>query len=628
MTGIAIVLCAYAAAQVDVDQAALAPAHNLISNCSFEAQDKGGRPLGWDLYAQPQCFSLSSDAAHGSRSLRANAPAGIRAHTAARQWVRASAGQELELSAWIKVKRTDGQPVRIYLQFYDQAGQRLSTAHAQWSGKLGEWLRLTVRARAPDATARAAALVPYLFGAADVLADAVRLGPPRGGRVQRPSHRLENLRAVMRRPNWIRISWDSNADNHLVRWRTLGVRGASWNKAEYVREHTYSIVPLRPQTRYQIQVQTVADAFYDLNGKPVQVVSTAQSHPIEATTEPLAPRRWAGFKLWPTTHLNTFPDGTAYPCIEVHNDSFFIVEMRNNELYLSKVRPRDLKPEWTKLVIERVPGCYQGIPDTCIQGDRLWITWNRQATGKPDYHITQSRQLLTYWDLKSDTRGPVITIEPTRPGLGTWEGGVDVLRGQLWVTWLEVWTEDGRRRTNIVAAPYDPEEGFGQPAIWRDCPTVYPYGPSISPIDGELALVFSDLAALEKRQQTEPLLWTLFDGERFHGTRVLRSLGRNRYAKGVRVGRSFLMAYKCNARWMEWGYMFHDIALTKLGPAPGDMTTCYYVDDMKYNSSPDMTVYNGQVYLVYTKFEHAYGRKNDPAKLYGTFIGRIEPEVK
>ncbi|MBC7289537.1 MAG: hypothetical protein H5T86_16130, partial [Armatimonadetes bacterium] len=343
---------------------------------------------------------------------------------------------------------------------------------------------------------------------------------------------------------------------------------------------------------------------------------------------PWEARSWAGFKLWPSVHLDTFPDGTVYPCIEVYNGRFYIVEVRDGALYLSCVVPETLKVEWTRLLVERVPGCYQGIPDTCIFNDKLWIVWNRQATGQPNYDITQSRQYLTYFDLKEGNTGPAIEIKPAEKGCGTWEGGIEVYNSRLWVLWMDVWLENGKRRTHIVLAPYDETEGFGNPIIWRDCPTAYPYGPSISPFGAQLALVYSDLAATERDPTCEPLLWACFDGKRFRDSRVLHSLGRSRYAKGVQVGRSFIMAYKCNTRWIEWGYKFHDIALTKVGPGPGDVDTVYYIDDMKYNSSPDMTVYKGDIYLVYNKFEHSYGDPADPAKLYGTFIGKIEPEVK
>ena len=51
------------------------------------------------------------------------------------------------------------------------------------------------------------------------------------------------------------------------------------------------------------------------------------------------------------------------------------------------------------------------------------------------------------------------------------------------------------------------------------------------------------------------------------------------------------------------------------------------VDDVKYNSSPDITWHNGCLVYVYNKFEHLYGGRNDPGRLYGCFIARLRPTV-
>lgn len=611
----------------NLDETTLMPKFNLVSNCSFEAADEAGKPKGWDLYAQPQHFSLADDALHGQKALVAAAPEGTTKHTAARQTCTAIEGQELVLSAWLKVRRTDGKLIRVYLEFQDENEQRLSIQPADWAGNLDKWTKLEVKAQAPPLTARAVALVPYLFGSADVLVDAVSLASADGSPVTRPEAVVSNLRTVLRRPDYLRLAWDSNADAHVIEWRSLRPKRRPWQRVENVREREYTIILLSPDTEYEVRVSIAQPDFWDEKGQKIFLVKPAMSQPLVESTKAWQPRIWAGFKLWPSVHLGTFPDGTLYPCIEAYEGAFYVLEVRDSELYLSRVIPEDLKPEWTKLVVEREPGCYQGIPDTCILHDKLWITWNRQATGRPDYDITQSRQFLTYWDLTTNERGPTVTLEPEKPGRGTWEGGLAVLGGQLWVMWMEVRLEGDRRRTQIVCAPYDMEVGLGERVVWQDCPTVYPYGPSLSSIDGELALLFSDLAALEKEPQQEPLLWVLFDGKTFHGLRWLRTLGRHRYAKGVQFGRSFLLAYKSNSRWLKWSYRFHDIALTKLGPGAGDASTIAYVDDMKYNSSPDVTLYKGQIYVVYNKFEHAYDDLKAPTKLYGTFIGRIEPEV-
>ncbi len=37
--------------------------------------------------------------------------------------------------------------------------------------------------------------------------------------------------------------------------------------------------------------------------------------------------------------------------------------------------------------------------------------------------------------------------------------------------------------------------------------------------------------------------------------------------------------------------------------------------------------HNGCLVYVYNKFEHLYGGRNDPSRLYGCFIGRLRPTV-
>ena len=71
--------------------------------------------------------------------------------------------------------------------------------------------------------------------------------------------------------------------------------------------------------------------------------------------------------------------------------------------------------------------------------------------------------------------------------------------------------------------------------------------------------------------------------------------------------------------------MFHDIGLALIDPKTGAVEKTSLVDDVKYNSSPDITWHNESLVYVYNKFEHLYGGRNDPGRLYGCFIGRLRP---
>jgi len=190
-----------------------------------------------------------------------------------------------------------------------------------------------------------------------------------------------------------------------------------------------------------------------------------------------------------------------------------------------------------------------------------------------------------------------------------------------------VWLENNKRRTQIVLRTFDPASGkFGEPVFYKNCPTVYPYGPSIQVWRDKLLLLFSDLAVSEKDSNHEPLLYALFDGGRFSEARVIQDKVRSRYAKGVALGDGrFVLFYKWSGPYPEWGYKFHDLALTLLDPATGAHQTTSYVDDRKYNSSPGCCRHNDRVVVTYGKFEHSYGNPKDPALNHGGFIGEVVP---
>ena len=107
--------------------------------------------------------------------------------------------------------------------------------------------------------------------------------------------------------------------------------------------------------------------------------------------------------------------------------------------------------------------------------------------------------------------------------------------------------------------------------------------------------------------------------------------GFNQYAKGVQFGDKPLLVWKYGAPYPSPIYgrhMFHDIGMALVDPVAKSVKHTSHVDDLKYNSSPAITWHEGQFVYVYNKFEHLYGEPNDPARLYGCFIGRLTPPGK
>ncbi|MBN1347507.1 MAG: carbohydrate binding domain-containing protein [Phycisphaerae bacterium] len=608
------------------DPASLAAPGNLVSNGSFERDEpKTGLPDGWSFYANPKFESLTeAKALHGKRSILVDRPVleGI-VHVAADQWIPIEQGHPYTLSAWVNVERCNGGSVRIYLDYYDARKSRIKAVWAECKTKTDGWKKLIVTEKAPTGTHWARLLVPYVDGDTRAFTDCVTVTSPTG-RLRAPAaaDHVGSVRADRVGCNFVHLEWSSDAPKHEVDVRKAGT--GDWQTERNVWSTFHSVIMLEPKTAYEFRVRAIRPERYDAEGKVTSGGAGPWTQPIRVTTTPVEPKTWQGLELSPTWHIPTFPSDTAYPCIESHDGHFYIVECWGGGLHLSKVRPDDFSVVWKKEFVPKVKEIptYQGIPDTCILGDKLYLMWNRQATGDPNYVIMDSRQWFKTYDLKTGQIGPETVIESTKPACGTWEGGLDVCQGKLWMMWLEVWLDaNKRRRTRVVMRPYE-NGAFGAAVVFDNCPSAYPYGPSISPFGDKLILLWSDLEANEKNSDHEPIYYTLFDGKRFGKSVKFNDKVRSRYAKGAQLGDAFYCVYKCSSQYPNTGYMYHDLALTRIG-RDGKIDTIYWVDDVKYNSSPDMCRVGETLYAVYGKFEHLYGKREDPARNHGAFWGKI-----
>jgi hypothetical protein len=607
-----------------VDEAALKPGVNLLSNCSFEAVDAAGLPLAWELVGAPADFRMANrGAGHGGRCLTVYAAAGQTPLPSARQTVAVEPGVEYVLSASVRVDETDGRPVGIALEFRDDQPEPVRTFRAEWSGKPGRWTALEVRAKAPPGAGNAAAIVPALSGAAQVSVDAVSLRRADGKLLPRGPYFLRGLQVAYAQPTWIRLQWTSNATSHRVEWQRAVPLGP-WEHADDVAEQTYAVVGLRPDTRYNFRVFAAPEVFYDDTGKLVRTAQPAGAA-VAATTVPSQPRTWAGYTLWPSQPLGALPPGTSYPAIEGTEDCLYVAEIRDGAIYLSRIVPGSMAVDWTKVVVDREAGAWRGMTDVAWQDNKLWLTWTARPLAAAG---AQGRQYVTVFDPATGERGKIVEIKPQRPGAGTGPGGLALRDAQMWLAYLESWTEDGAEHAEIAVAPLDADGDPGDAVVCGDCPSPTPDGPCLAPFDGGLQLLYSDRAGLGRRAGWAPLMWERFNGEEFSGRRTIGGSALCRYPRALNLGRVALAAYMGNARWTEYGERFYDIVLVKLGPGAGDIDSINYADDMKYNANPDVDIFRGTIYVVYTKLEHGPAAGGPAPKSYGTYIGRIEQEVR
>ncbi len=619
----AIVLALITQGGPRLDEAALRPDVNLISNCSFEAVDEAGMPLGWELSGAAADFRMANrDARHGGRCLIVASAGSGTPRPSARQRVAIAPGVEYVLSAWLRVDQTDGTSIAVVLQFRDSQHQELAAYRAEGLGDTGKWAAVEVRAKAPPAATEAVVAAPDVTGAAEVAVDAISLRRADGKGVPREPLSLHGLAVAYAQPDWIRLQWTSNAASHRIEWQPTKGRGPLQHANE-VAEQTYSVVGLKPATQYRFRVVAVPPPFYDEAGK--QVVPTKPSAAeIVASTTPSQPRVWAGFRLQPSTPLGALPPGTSYPSIECGGDRLYVAEMRDGAIHVSRIVPGTLAVEWTKVVVDREAGTWRGMTDLAWQEGKLWITWTARPASTPD---GRQRQYVSVFDPSTGERGKIVEIRPSRVGASTGPGGLAPREAQMWLAYLQSWTENGAERSEIAVAALDADGDPGEPVVCDKCPSPRPDGPCLAAFGGDLVMLYSDRAGLGERTGWEPLMWVRFNGESFYGARTIGGSGRCRYPKALSLGRVTLAAYMANARWTDYGERFYDVVLVKLGPGAGDIDTLNYAEDMKYNANPDLAIYKGTIYVVFSKLEHA--PEGGPApKIYGTYIGKIEQELE
>jgi hypothetical protein len=619
----AVVLALMTQAGSRLDEAALRPSVNLVSNCSFEAVDEKGMPLAWELDGAAADFRMANrNARHGARCLIVASTASDAATPSARQTITIAPGVEYVLSGWLRVDQTDGKPIAAVLQFRDSQHQELASYRAEWTGEAGKWAPVEVRAKTPPAATEAVVIVPSMTGAAEVAVDAMSLRRVDGKTVQTEPIALSGLTVAYAQPDWIRLQWTSNAASHRLEWQPTKGKGP-WQHADDVAEKTYSVVGLKPATQFCFRVTAAPPLFYDEAGKQI-VPAKPSTAEIVASTSPAQPRVWAGFSLQSSAPLGALPPGTSYPAIECGGDRLYVAEIRDGAIYVSRIVPGTLAVEWTKVVVDREAGTWRGMTDLAWQEDKLWITWTARPASTPD---GRQRQYVSVFDPATGERGKIVEIRPSHPGASTGPGGLAPREAQMWLTYLQSWTENGAERSQIAMASLDADGDPGEPVVCDNCPSPRPDGPCLANFDGDLELLYSDRAGLGERVGWEPLRWERFNGESYSGARTIGGSGRCRYPKALSLGRVTLAAYMANARWLDYGERFYDVVLVKLGPGAGDIDTISYADDMKYNANPDLTMYKGTIYVVFTKLEHA--PEGGPApKSYGTYLGKIEQELE
>lgn len=424
----------------------------------------------------------------------------------------------------------------------------------------------------------------------------------------------------------------------LLRWEGDGGRFEAQHRAQGDTEweavgdtvmNEYKVLDLVPETAYEFRIR---EAERDREPGPFSDV-------VAATTPKHVPREWHGFEIAEPIHIPTFEGGkTSYPCLVSHQGQLYLFERLgttcSREDDLSGV-PGDwlalsgITEEgdvlWTKEIVPSPspggPYCYQGLLNAQVVGDTLYLYWNKQPTGLPDYDMTMSEQLLRTYDLATHQTSDIISVPSDDPAAGVWAGGVTSVGDDIWLSYLKTYVEGESLRTQIALRQFR-DGDFGPEHVWEDAPTPFPYAALLATFEDQVVILFPDLQHLKGGEGCEPLYALFFDGQQFHDLTTISDTARSRYAKAVQWGDELIIAYKANARYDErYDYQFHDVALVALNPKTGDIDRGYFVEEMRYLSSPNPIIHNEEIWIAYMRVQsrERYDRS------YGTFVGVLRP---
>ncbi|MBN2291949.1 MAG: hypothetical protein JXM70_05955, partial [Pirellulales bacterium] len=356
----------------------------------------------------------------------------------------------------------------------------------------------------------------------------------------------------------------------------------------------------------------------------------AESQILRASTRAVESRVWKGLRIEGDRRLPT--QRALYPCIESVEGRLYCSECRAGKIWLSELDDNlELKStnEWIGPHMVDGKPCYQGQTQMTVVGHKIYISWKRTFHGD----APNARQCVASYDTRSGKIGKTFVIEPDKAGESIYNGGIATVNGKLWVSYCR-WRPTDKKgyRTTVTVRELDYEGRKLGPAFELDSqPTQTPYGPFLSVFKDEksgkeeLIVCFTDYQA---KVDMQPLWLVRFDGKRFHGLMTISPNGYNQYAKGVQVGNRLLLIWKYGAPYparIFGRYMFHEIGMALVDPVGNTVEITPLTDDLKYNSSPDITWHNGRLVFVYNKLEHLYGSREDPAEMYGGFIGILTP---
>lgn len=666
-----ILFAAPALAQSPFDARDLAPARNQLSNPSFETATPG-LPPGYAPVFGPTLFSVSREQAfHGQASLFIRgkstaevgetsgleptpgappAPRGVPPGTPSppvqlappsgaatppptaavmRQDVPACERCTYELSGWIKHAGGQGE-AWLALEMLDQLDHVVARQQVTAQAVEADWQPVTVQLQSP----RGARMVRVLIGAdagVSAYVDALRLHIVAGRPPRLYPSPISDIHVVRTEATWLSVKWGGPTGLYEVSYRQR-----RWPKDQRISSRdvpgfVYSLVGLTAQTAYQVQIKLQRPPHYDEQGGVTESpVHLADPKPVTVQTGEWKPREVGLLRLWSTRSLQLMDGPGSNPRIEAAGDYLYLAQEYGGGIHLSKLPPANLEPVWTR---ELVPPATEGpapvLQDIHVQTQTLYLLYQRGPT---------ELDLITF-NLETEQAEPAVVLPLGEPPTRLSSASLAGYRDQLWVLWLDV-TGAGTEAQGVLHLALFNGGALTKTEVWRHPPLMLatvqnptvpartlgfiPDEPSLTLFGDELVIPFCDTQAEALEPQYQPLHMIGFNGLAFEGLRKLRDLGRNRQPRARQLGPNLYMLFGSDANYLSGGGRYRDLLLATLLPGAPNIETVAYVDDGKYNVSPDLVALGDSLWTVYDKYDAAATADLPSPYHFGVFIGRID----
>ncbi len=594
----------------------LTPAFNFISNPSFEAGLKG-----WHIHSEKTAVYalITENPIHGTNSLFISAASNTTPAPAPLlfQDVPACGKCLYELSGWIKQMPMSRGAVCLFVQALDAYENILAESHsAQFSEE--NWQQLIVSLVSPPETELIRVGIKGEPEAAFAV-DALRLHIRRGPRRRQWGPYITNFRATRIEATWARLSWKGPSLPYEISYRALRKPKEKAIVLINLPGHAYSLVGLEPSTEYEIRLRLLWPEFYDERGQ----LSTAPARPmdpppIKMITPSWQPRSLGFWRLWPPVACQRLPGPGYNPRIEAAGEHLYIGYEYGGNIYLSKISPTRMpqcQPEWTREILAsesaRDP---LKLVDMCVEGTKIYLLY-QQA----DKNLGLA---LFDWELEQIEAPIDLQIAASMQNLK--QMALSCFRNELWIIHSSAALPINKRQEAHLIIKISPEKNVHILNLSSLSKMLDVQDIAAAPVGDELLLLLTARIPDPQGRAQTALFGASFNGLYLRWLRKLHEVERIRQPRLCALGAALYAAFVAEKPASAQERNYSSLQLASFAATQPVDEIVSYVDDMKYNRSPDIVVLNNSLWLVHEKWEFAPASENPPPRYHGLFLGRID----